>query len=138
MRRSEQLGGSYVASSLGQQFSNGLLGLGLGSFTRVALLDIAILVDEIFGGRSVVEKGVPGGVVIVLSNGILQTVDDDSFCYVLLNLLELKLRRVYREYYQAPITVFFVPFLHIGKSAFAVNAGVSPEVHQHHIAPQML
>jgi len=99
--------GGYVGSSLGQQFSNGLIGLGVGSFTKVAVLDVAILVDEIFGGRSVVEKGVPDGVVIVLSDGMLQTVDDDSFCYVLLNLLELKLRRVHPEDYQAPITVFF-------------------------------
>jgi hypothetical protein len=72
--------GGYVGSSLGQQFSNGLIGLGVGSFTQVALLDVAILVDEIFGGPGVVEKGVQGGVVIVLSDGILQSVDGDAFC----------------------------------------------------------
>jgi hypothetical protein len=45
-----------IGSSLGQQFPNGLLGLGVGSYTQVAVSDVAILVYEIFGGLGVVEK----------------------------------------------------------------------------------
>ncbi|MCY1178309.1 hypothetical protein D9M73_186550 [compost metagenome] len=51
---------------------------------------------------------------------------------------EGKLRRMHADHHQALIAILLGPGFHIGQRAQAVDAGVSPEIHQHDLAFQGL
>ncbi len=50
--------------------------------------------------------------------------------------LEGELRRMHADHHQALVAVTLFPLAHIGQGAQAVDAGIGPEIDQHHLAAQ--
>ena len=112
------------------------LRFGVGSFAEVLVADDAVLVDEVLGGPVAVVEGVPGVEVVVLHNGPGEAVIGNSLPDVVNVMLELELRGVDADDNEAIVGVLRMPNLEVGKGAYAVDAGVGPEVYEDYIAAQ--
>ena len=123
-----------VGAGFYQSVADAFLGFAVGALAEVAVNLFAPGVEQIFGRPVAVFKVAPGGHIVVLGNGPADVVVGDGVGHIVVVFLKLKLRRVDAQDDQAVILVAAPPFPQVGQGADAVDAGVSPEVHQHHLA----
>ena len=100
------------------------------SFAEVGITDHAVFVYQIFSGPKPVAVSVPGGKVVVLSDGVRQSCLSGVGGHVFGDFLELKLRRVYSHDHQSISRISGIPILYIRKGADTIDAGVGPKIHQ--------
>ena len=124
----------HVVAGFGENLAYLHLGFVVLALSEVAVANLAVVVYQILGGPVAVVEGAPRAEVVVLDDGILQPEIARRLDDVLVNLLELELRRVDAENHQAALGVFVVPRFHVGQRADAVYAGVRPEIHQNDLA----
>ncbi len=89
------------------------------------------MVDQILGRPVAVTERVPRVEFVVLNYGVLQLELLSRRDDVLIDLLELELRRVDSKDDQAVVRVFVMPGLDVWQCAYAVDAGVCPEVDEY-------
>jgi len=80
----------------------------------------------------------PGGVVVVLRDRVLDLQALDRGLRLLRGLLKGELRRVDADYDQSLLLVPLVLFLDVGKMVEAIDAGICPEVDQHDTPAQRI
>ena len=97
---------------------------------------MAAAIDEVVGGPVLVAVRLPGGVAGVQRDRVVDAEPAHRAADVGRVGLEGELRRVDAYDGQAPAAVLPVERLEPGQRAQAVDAGVGPEVQQHHAAPQ--
>ncbi len=95
-------------------------------------------VDEVVRRPVAVVEGLPDGPVVVGGDGIGDPQVRNGLADVGLFLLEGEFRGVHTDDHQALVPVPLGPGLDIGDRAQAVDAGIGPEVDQHHLALQRL
>jgi hypothetical protein len=115
-----------------------LLGRCVAALAEVRIDDAALLVDQVDGRPVLVAEGLPGGVVVVLRDRVLDAQFPDRVLDVFRGLLVGEFGRVHADHHQAAVLVLGMPVLHVGKVVQAVDAGVGPEVDEHHLAAQLL
>ena len=101
---------------------------------RVA--DLSVGVDQVVRRPILVFVGVPGAHVVVLNDRVAQAELVDRVLDVAGVLLEGELRRLHADDREALAAVGGVPGLQVGERADAVDAGVGPEVDEHHVTAQ--
>ena len=98
----------------------------------------ALRVDEVVRGPVLIVESLPDGIVIVERDRIGDFQVRDGAAHIARILLERKLRGMDADHHQPMILIFVVPTLHIGQRAQAIDAGISPEIDEHHLAAQPL
>ncbi len=97
---------------------------------------MTVAVDQVLGRPVAVAERVPRAVVVVQRHRIAHAQPGDRSADVVGLVLERELGRVYADDLQALVPVGVVPGTEVGQRAQAVDAGVRPEVDQHHLAAQ--
>ncbi len=127
---------AHRRARFGEQRSDRRFGLGVVALARGGVADVSFGVDQIVGGPVLVRVRVPGAHFVVLHHGVAQAKLVDRVLYVRGLLLEGELRRLHADDVEAVFAVGGVPRLQVGKGPDAVDAGVGPEVHEHHMSTQ--
>jgi hypothetical protein len=123
-------------SGLHEQLLDNMLGFGIVTFAEVVVPSAALRVDEVVRGPVHVVEGAPDCVVIVDSHGVIDFQIDYGLLHITDVLLEGKFRRMYANNNQSMILVLLGPRAEIRDCSEAVDAGVSPEIDQHDLAPE--
>ena len=126
---------AQVRPCLFQQCPDPALSFGIGALADVGVAHLAVRVDQILRGPRTVPELPPRLEVVVLDYGIPEVVVDRRLLHVLGDFLELELRRVHTENHQARVGVLLMPVAEPGEGAYAVDAGVRPEVDKDDLAP---
>ena len=106
------------------------------ALAEVRVAHLAARVDQVLGGPELVAPGAPRGVVVVLEHRIPEPVRGDRPLDVGGVVLEGELRRVHAHDREPAAGVARVPGPQVRQRAQAVDAGVGPEVHEHHASAQ--
>ena len=124
------------AARLGEQAPNRSLCLRVGALAEVHEPDPALGIDQVVRRPVLVVVGGPGGGVVVLGDRIGEAVVADRPLDVGGLLLERELGRVDPHHGEPVPVVLAIPGLEVGQRPDAVDAGVGPEVDQHHLPAQ--
>lgn len=120
-----------------KQLLNLGFGFGIGTFAEVLVDDPTALVDQVEGRPVAIAEGVPSSVVIVLGDRI----GDAESAYRLIEigryLFMCILGRVHTNDDQPLIAIAFVPLLHMGQGALAVDAVIGPELDENDLSAQL-
>ena len=100
--------------------------------------DVAAGIDEVVSRPVLVVETTPDLVVVIHRYRVCDAEILHCFADIRFILFKGKLRRVDANDHQAAGLVFFVPGLDVGQCPQAIDAGVSPEIHQNHFAAQRL
>src|SRR6266700_1605789 len=103
----------------------------------MGVAEVAFAVDQVFCWPRAVGKGLPEFVVAVDDYGISQAKLFNAALHVALIAGKEKLRRVYADDDQALIFVASMPFFDVRQRAYAIHAGVVPEIDQHRSPSQL-
>src|SRR5215831_286946 len=103
-----------------------MLGFSIVSFAEVVVPNAALRIDEVMRGP----------VVVVDSHRVIDFQIDYSLLHITDVLLEGKLRRMHADDDESLILVFLGPGPDIWDCSEAVDAGISPEIDQHNLAPE--
>src|SRR5258708_5408877 len=120
-----------------QQFLDLLLEETVLALAHVRVDDIAVLVDQVIGWPALVVKRVPDFVVAIDRDRKIEAEALGGVGDPLGILAELELGRMHADDHQPQRTVELVPAPQVGEGANTVDAGVFPEVDQHHFAAQI-
>ena len=123
-----------VRPRLHQGVADLLLGLTVRSLAEMRVDHLTVAVEQVLRRPVTVLKVPPRNPVVVLCHRPPDVVGHQRFRHVFMVLLELELRRVDAQYHQAVVLVLRPPVPQERQRADAVDAGVRPEVHQHHVA----
>src|SRR5208282_4695200 len=93
--------------------------------------NIAVRVEQVVGRPVFVVVGVPRPLVVVLYDRVANAELFDRVLDIAGFLLEGELGRLHADDRQSVLAVGRVPRLQVGQRAYAVDAGVGPEVDQH-------
>ena len=126
-----------VPAGLGEQSPDHPLLLGVAALSEVGEANPATAVHEVLGRPVLVAVGVPGRRVVVLGDGVAQSVLGDRGADVGRLALEGELRRVHADDHEARAAVAPIPGLEGRQRADAVDAGIGPEVDQHDLSAQL-
>ncbi|MCY1401498.1 hypothetical protein D9M71_166180 [compost metagenome] len=102
------------------------------------MADASVGVDEVVRRPVLVVEGAPDRVVVVDGDRIVDAELAHRLGHIAYIALEGEFRRVHADHHQPLVAVFVRPGFHVGQGAQAVDAGVGPEIHQHHLAAQAL
>ncbi len=127
-----------VGMRFGQQAPDRLLGLRVVAFAELVVAHAALRIDEVQRGPGLVAERLPDREVVVDGDGPVGVQVRQRLAHALRVVLELELGRVHADDDQALARVRAGPGAHVGQRAQAVDAGIGPEVDQHHLAAQAL
>src|ERR1700722_19637541 len=119
------------------QFLNHLFALAVTAFPEVAKAQVAILIEQVFGGPVAVGERFPYLAIAVDHHRIGQPKLANAAIYVRFILREGKLRRVHADHSQSLVPIALMPGLHVRQSSNAVDASVIPEIHEHDTPAQL-
>jgi hypothetical protein len=117
---------------------NNHLGLIVLTLAELMMADLSRGVDEVEGRPVVVVEGAPDRVVVVNRDRVADPQVLDGSADVVQIVLDVELGGVHADHDQPVIPVFLGPGAEVGQGAEPVDAGVGPEVDQHHTAAQPL
>ena len=117
-----------VVPSFGQQQPNHLLGFGVFSFTEVLEAEVALEVEDVFGGPVAVVEVAPGGEVVVLNDQPAEISLFGGVADLVDVFLEVELGSVNSEDGEPVVFVALMPCPQGRPSVLAVVSSVGPEV----------
>ncbi|MNF75011.1 hypothetical protein D3C84_570620 [compost metagenome] len=121
-----------------QQLLDDPLRFGVLAFAKVVIPNAPLGVGKIVGRPILIVESSPDLEFIVDGHRVVDTQVLHGFGDVAYVALEGEFGRMDANHHQPLIAVFFSPGFYIGQAAQAVDAGVSPEIHQHYLALQRL
>ena len=122
--------------SLLQQAANPLFGLSVIALAKVVIAHAARRIDEVVGGPEPVVECAPDTIVVVHRHGVVDAQVAHRLANICLIFFKRELGGVNAKDDQAAVLVLLVPGLDVGQRTQAVDAGVGPEVDDHHLAAQ--
>ncbi len=125
------------AAALAQQLPDHAFRAFVFAFAKVMVADAPLDIDEVMRRPKLVVERLPDGQVVVLRHRIGDAQVGDCPADIGLGFFEGEFRRVHADHHQPVILVLFRPGFDIGQGAQTVDAGIGPEIHQHHLAPQL-
>ena len=125
-----------AGAGLVEQLADRRLVLLVVALAELGVADLAVGVDQVLGRPVLVLVGVPGPVAVVLDDRVARARRTGSPADVAGLLLEGELGRLDADDVQPVAVVGGVQALEERQRADAVDAGVGPEVDQHHVAAQ--
>ncbi len=128
----------YESRVFRQQGLDLRFGLVVVAFAEVRVDDSPLLVDQIERRPILVVVGVPRRIVVVLRDREGDAEALDRTLDVVRVAFERILGRVDAHHHQPLIAELLIPGLHVGQHVDTVDAGIGPEVDQHHLAAQLL
>src|SRR5258708_6064499 len=99
------------------------------------LPNVSLAIDEIVRRPILVLVCIPGSIIIVLGNRVVNPKPTDCIYDIGVIFLKLKLWSVYTDDNQSLIFIRVVPSSDIGECANTVNTGIRPEINQDDFTP---
>ena len=134
----DEVGGFQLVAGLRQQQLNDALGFVVVAFAEMMVADTAFGIDEVMRRPVVVIERAPDLVVVVDGHRIIDLEIGHCLLDVTDDLLEGEFRRVHADYHKTLVLVFVGPCADVRQRAQAIDAGIGPEIDQHHLALERL
>ncbi len=125
-----------LLAGFGQQLADHVLALAVLAFAEMVVADLALRIDEVMRRPVLVVEAAPDRIVVVQRDRVVDAQILHRLGHVGRILLEREFRRVHADHHQAVVLVLVGPAAHVRQRADAVDAGVGPEIDQHHLAAQ--
>jgi hypothetical protein len=98
----------------------------------------ALCIDEIVRRPVLIFERTPDRIFVIDGDRVGDVQIGDGAPHIGHLLFEGKLRRVHADHHEPLVLVLLGPGTDIGNGPQAVDAGIGPEIHQHHLALQAL
>ncbi|MNF47025.1 hypothetical protein D3C84_282060 [compost metagenome] len=136
--RLHQPAGDLGGTGFAQQLLDHTLGLGIVAFAEMVIANAPLGVGEIMGRPVMIAEGTPDFIVVVDGHRVVDAQVAQGLVDIAQVFFEGEFGGVHADHHQPLVTVLLGPGLDVRQAAQAVDAGVGPEVHQHHLALQSL
>ena len=120
-----------------QQLLNGSFGFLVVTFADVNITDMAAFVNQVKRGPVAITVVVPGIAVVILCDGIFDSIARDGLFYVFKVCLVRELREMIPDNDESLVFILAVPFPQRGNYMLAVDSAKCPHVNCHHFAAQV-
>src|SRR5262245_43502194 len=99
--------------------------------------DMALYINQVLGRPETILIRLPCGVVVILSHWVMNLVLLQRALHVCRSFLKLKFRGMHTDHYEPCIFILFIQTGDMRQGADTVNAGIGPEINEHHLATQL-
>jgi HKD family nuclease len=135
--RAHQISGDVARSRFGEQMLDDALGARVVSLAEMRVSNHALRVDEVEGWPVAVVEVAPDRTAAVDGNREAHAELRDGAAHVVEVALEAELRRVNADDDESLVAVFLRPGAYLRQGPLPVDAGVGPELDEHHLAAEV-